>query len=66
MLIRHTAIEGHFGEENPTEILLWSQNQPYHAVRAEIDKIKMRAGTSKENLITEDKEVELENKLGKR
>ena len=52
MLIRLTAIEGHFREENPIEILIWSQNQPYHAVRAEIDKINLRAGTSQEKLIT--------------
>ena len=80
MLIRQTAIgekkylaatphnipliDRHFTEDNPIEVLIWSQDKDYATVCARIERIKSKAPGEEEIFMTENDKLELGNNVG--
>ena len=80
MLIRKTAIgekkylaatphnipliDRQFTEENPIEVLIWSQDKDYATVCARIERIKSKVRGEEEIFMTENDKLELANNVG--
>ena len=58
-------IDRHFVEDNPIEVLIWSQDKDYDTVCARIERIKNKAASGEEEIfMTENEKLELENNVG--
>lgn len=59
-----TMTDRHFVEDNPIEVLIWSQDKDYDTVCARIERIKSKVSGEEEIFMTENDKLELENNLG--
>lgn len=58
-------LDRHFTEDNPIEVLIWSQDKDYATVCARIERIKRKVpGEEEEIFLTENDKLELENNVG--
>ena len=60
-------LDRHFTEDNPIEVLIWSQDKDYATVCARIERIKRKVPGEEEEeeiFLTENDKLELENNVG--
>ena len=57
-------IDRHFTEDNPIEVLIWSQDKDYATVCARIERIKSKVQGEEEIFMTENDKLELANNVG--
>ena len=60
-------LDRHFTEDNPIEVLIWSQDKDYATVCARIERIMRKVPGEEEEeeiFLTENDKLELENNVG--
>ena len=61
---KYFLIDGHFVEDNPLEVLVWSQGKDYYTVYARIDMIRRKGFGKEEVFMTEEEIKEWEEEAG--